>query len=265
MTAGPRKGWLRRLALTGLALLLCGAGCAPAPYAAPPTTVPTATAVPAPDLTSAPWVSVRDGEPLAAGEAPATLIAVGDVLLGRGVAGDRDPLRYTTGWLPFADLALGNLEGVLADDLKDQADQPVADLTRRGELRMTMLRYPLQVGPDAELRWLVAETDAMTRFRSDVPEAVRHALLAVRAGSRRACAAARAPREQAARSADAYGWCSHHRAAWEAGSWSQLPVVPSRIQDGTDQFRGRVQAYRTPGVPALPVLSLRNGMPPRLQ
>ncbi len=54
-------------------------------------------------------------QPLAADEALVSVIAVGDVLLGRGVTAEVDPLRQAAGWLQEADLALGNLEGVLVE------------------------------------------------------------------------------------------------------------------------------------------------------
>ena len=74
---------------------------------------PQGTAVP-PDLAVYPWVYLRDGRPLADDEAVTSLIAVGDVLLGRGVAAQLDPLGGVAAWLASADLTLGNLEGVIS-------------------------------------------------------------------------------------------------------------------------------------------------------
>jgi hypothetical protein len=73
---------------------------------------PEPTAVP-PDLSPYPWLYLRDGRPLADDETPVSLIAVGDVLLGRGVADQPDPLGAVAPWLRGADLVLGNLEGVI--------------------------------------------------------------------------------------------------------------------------------------------------------
>ena len=70
---------------------------------------------PAPDLSAYPWFYLRDGRPLAPDEALVELIAVGDVMLGRGVAGVADPLAAVAPWLRTADLTLGNLESVIAD------------------------------------------------------------------------------------------------------------------------------------------------------
>jgi len=69
----------------------------------------------APDLTAYPWLYLRDGRALATGETAVQVVAVGDVMLGRGVAGVADPLSDVTPWLRSADLALGNLECVIAE------------------------------------------------------------------------------------------------------------------------------------------------------
>jgi hypothetical protein len=73
---------------------------------------PEPTAV-LPDLSPYPWLYLRDGRPLADDETPVSLIAVGDVLLGRGVADQPDPLGVVAPWLRGADLVLGNLEGAI--------------------------------------------------------------------------------------------------------------------------------------------------------
>ncbi len=67
-----------------------------------------------PDLSVYPWLYLRDGEPLTTGENVVELVAVGDVMLGRGVAGVPQPFAAVTPWLRAADLALANLECVIA-------------------------------------------------------------------------------------------------------------------------------------------------------
>ncbi|MCA9925945.1 MAG: CapA family protein, partial [Anaerolineales bacterium] len=69
-----------------------------------------------PDLSVYPWVYLRDGRPLTADEPVVELIAVGDVMLGRGVAEEPEPLAAAAPWLAAADLTLGNLESVIVED-----------------------------------------------------------------------------------------------------------------------------------------------------
>ncbi len=64
----------------------------------------------APDLSGFPWLYVRGGEPVAAGERVVEVIAVGDVMLGRGVIGERSPFAAVWPWLRAAHLVVGNLE-----------------------------------------------------------------------------------------------------------------------------------------------------------
>lgn len=60
-------------------------------------------------LAGYPWVYLRGGQPLRAGERLVELAAVGDTNLGRGVD-YRQALGSSAGWLRAADLALVNLE-----------------------------------------------------------------------------------------------------------------------------------------------------------
>ncbi|MBI2480062.1 MAG: DUF2309 domain-containing protein [Planctomycetia bacterium] len=60
------------------------------------------------------------------------------------------------------------LSAVLSEDLGDAADVMLGFLGTRFSLRMAMLEHPLQLAPSAELRWAVAETDALRRFRNFV-------------------------------------------------------------------------------------------------
>jgi poly-gamma-glutamate capsule biosynthesis protein CapA/YwtB (metallophosphatase superfamily) len=69
----------------------------------------------APDLAAYPWLYLRDGQAPAPGEKVVEVIAVGDVMLGRGVAGVADPLSGVAPLLRGADLALGNLECVIGE------------------------------------------------------------------------------------------------------------------------------------------------------
>jgi poly-gamma-glutamate capsule biosynthesis protein CapA/YwtB (metallophosphatase superfamily) len=69
-----------------------------------------------PDLSAYPWLYLRDGDLPAADEGAITVIAVGDVMLGRGAAKEAQPFAAVAPWLRTADLALGNLECVIAEE-----------------------------------------------------------------------------------------------------------------------------------------------------
>ena len=71
-----------------------------------------------------------------------------------------------------------DLEAVLLDDLEDEADRLVAIFGTRYALRLVMLQFPLQTAPPAELRWTIAETDTLQRFRREVDPAVSEQMIA---------------------------------------------------------------------------------------
>jgi hypothetical protein len=74
-------------------------------------------------------------------------------------------------------IRLEDLAAVLQDDLGDQADTLIGSLGTRFELRLAMLQFPLQFGPAEELRWFVAEMDALSRMRPETPPAIRERLI----------------------------------------------------------------------------------------
>ena len=86
---------------------------------------------------------------------------------------DRYREELVRGRIRFTDL-----REVLREDLKQAADEKVLDLCTRLELRLAMLLYPLRSGPVEELRWHVAETDALRRIRREAASAVREQLIA---------------------------------------------------------------------------------------
>lgn len=61
------------------------------------------------------WVYLRGGALLAAGERVVEVLAVGDVMTGRGLAGTPDLFAHVSDALQGADLTIGNLEGALSD------------------------------------------------------------------------------------------------------------------------------------------------------
>jgi poly-gamma-glutamate capsule biosynthesis protein CapA/YwtB (metallophosphatase superfamily) len=67
------------------------------------------------DLSAYPWLYLRKDTPLADDESVIEMIAVGDVMLGRGVTKEAQPFAEAAPWLRTADLTLGNLECVIAE------------------------------------------------------------------------------------------------------------------------------------------------------
>lgn len=74
-------------------------------------------------------------------------------------------------------ITFDDLREILAEDLGERADETIAGIVQRGELRLKMLQHPLYSGAERELRWVIAETDAVQRFRSDIAHEVRDHLL----------------------------------------------------------------------------------------
>lgn len=74
-------------------------------------------------------------------------------------------------------IALADVETALAADLGADGAKPVIGRTTRYELRHTMLTTRLRVGRPIELRWFVAETDALNQFRSEATAASREEIL----------------------------------------------------------------------------------------
>ncbi|MBL8853300.1 MAG: DUF2309 family protein [Planctomycetaceae bacterium] len=59
---------------------------------------------------------------------------------------------------------------VLKEELGERADECVAGLTSRIDLRLAMLKHPLHFGHRRELDWVLAETESLKKFRPEVPE-----------------------------------------------------------------------------------------------
>ena len=71
----------------------------------------------------------------------------------------------------------GDLRTVLQDDLGPRGAEPILSFGTRFDLRLAMLENRLRSGPDSELRWFIAETDALRRIRDEVPAATRSLLI----------------------------------------------------------------------------------------
>lgn len=70
-----------------------------------------------------------------------------------------------------------DISATLIEDVGGDAERIIGFLGTRYHLRLAMLQYPLRLGADAELRWLIAEADALRRFRADVPIANRDQMI----------------------------------------------------------------------------------------
>ncbi len=63
-----------------------------------------------------------------------------------------------------------DLEAVVCETLGQHRSDEISGLGTRSEIHYAMLRHAVLVGPDAELRWIVAETDAIDRFREQTTQ-----------------------------------------------------------------------------------------------
>lgn len=71
-----------------------------------------------------------------------------------------------------------DLAAALVEDLGDRADELLGFMGPRFHLWMAMLEHPLRIAPAAELRWFVAESDALHRFRKEAPRNLCQASIA---------------------------------------------------------------------------------------
>lgn len=62
-----------------------------------------------------------------------------------------------------------DLAATLLEDMGEDADFTIDRMGTCLQLRLAMLEHPLRLGSDEELRWLIAETDALNRFRDEAP------------------------------------------------------------------------------------------------
>jgi uncharacterized protein YbcC (UPF0753/DUF2309 family) len=62
-----------------------------------------------------------------------------------------------------------DVQAALSEELQNQPDVPIAGLTTRHSLRLALLKHLILTASAPQLRWFVAETDALRRFRDDVP------------------------------------------------------------------------------------------------
>lgn len=75
-------------------------------------------------------------------------------------------------------ISVDDLRQVLMDDLDEAADELVASFGTRYTLQLAMLQMTLHSAPDAELKWLLAETDLLDRFQADISPQRREQMIA---------------------------------------------------------------------------------------
>ncbi len=66
---------------------------------------------------------------------------------------------------------------VLLDDLGDEGHVLIGFMGTRFHLRLAMLEHALHTGPVAELRWVITETDALSRFREEASEKTKSRMI----------------------------------------------------------------------------------------
>ncbi|QDV66778.1 hypothetical protein Poly24_04660 [Rosistilla carotiformis] len=75
-------------------------------------------------------------------------------------------------------ISVDDLRQVLMDDLDEAADELVASFGTRYTLQLAMLQMKLHSAPDAELKWLLAESDLLKRFQADISQQRREQMIA---------------------------------------------------------------------------------------
>lgn len=75
-------------------------------------------------------------------------------------------------------IAEQDLRDVVLEELGDRAHESVVGLATGIELRLAMLLFPFHFGPHRELDWVLAETDALRRFRPELTPEQKQAQIA---------------------------------------------------------------------------------------
>ena len=74
-------------------------------------------------------------------------------------------------------IVLEDIRAVLQTELAESATTPVAPAGNRFDVRLAMLQHPLRSAPPEELRWFIAETNALTRFSEATSPRIRKRFL----------------------------------------------------------------------------------------
>ena len=90
------------------------------------------------------------------------------------LSGERYRQELVRGRIRVSDLA-----AELEQDLGERGNEPVLTLGTRHALRLAMLQHPFREAPDAELKWFIAETDALSKVRQEATPEQRERLIAL--------------------------------------------------------------------------------------
>lgn len=88
------------------------------------------------------------------------------------LAADQYRSMLSTGRITRDDLA-----EILTEEAAADANYKLAGLVRDRDLRMSMLEHSINPGTEEELKWVIAQSDALTRFHQAVPHHAREGLV----------------------------------------------------------------------------------------
>ena len=74
-------------------------------------------------------------------------------------------------------ITVDDLSEILAEEPGFDSEKKVAGIVRCASLRLSMLQHSINPGTEHELHWIIAETDALIRFRSEISHSVRERMI----------------------------------------------------------------------------------------
>ena len=74
-------------------------------------------------------------------------------------------------------ITVDGLNEILAEESGFDGDYTIGGLVRHASLRQSMLQHSINPGTEHELRWMIAETDAIQRFRIETSHGVRESMI----------------------------------------------------------------------------------------
>lgn len=114
-----------------------------------------------------------------------------------------------------------DLEAAVNNDLGEDWNHEINGLGTRSEIRYAMLRHAVQIGPDAELRWIVAETDALEKFRTKATEINRTRIVLA---SQKWLRKVEHSENALSKVSDLVGKFGHDSARWSDSAWEAFAL-----------------------------------------